>query len=199
MYYSPFIFKILMKNAISKLLVVSLLSCLFLLSAWANPIGNGYEIKIKLPDYTKDTLFLGYQIGNQNSIYIRDTAILDKSSGFFTFKGAEKLPAGMYLVAMPPDFYLQIVVNEQEQNFTLVTSVQQPYKKVTLKNSKDNDLFFNYMHYLNDKSKEAEEAKILKAKGNVKAIETLKKLDIEKTITWFGGFCKKSEGEKHRC
>lgn len=168
-----------MEKFFFKFLQTSLVLVLFSLPVVAETLGEGYEIKIKLSDYTKDTLFLGYQLGNQNSIYIRDTAVLDKSSGFFTFKGAEKLKPGIYLVAMPPDFSLQIVVSEQEQNFTLVTSAEKPYNKATLKNSKDNDIFFNYMHYLSDKSKEAEAAKILIPKDSVKAFQVLKNLDRE--------------------
>jgi hypothetical protein len=97
-----------MKKSISKLWLTGLFIAFSLIISSAKPLGEGYEIKVKLPDYGKDTLFLGYQLGDQNSIYIRDTAILDKSSGFFTFKGAEKLQPGIYLVAMPPDFFLQI-------------------------------------------------------------------------------------------
>jgi thiol-disulfide isomerase/thioredoxin len=168
-----------MKTTISKFILTNLFVFISLISTFANAIGEGYEIKIQLSDYGKDTLFLGYQVGNQSSIYIRDTAILDKSSGFFTFKGEEKLKPGVYLVAMPPDFYFQILINEQEQKFTLVTSVKQPYNKSTLKDSKDNDLFFNYMHYLNDKSKLAEEAKILRSKDSIKATLILQNLDKE--------------------
>ena len=45
---------------------------------------EGYEIKVKLTDYTSDTLYLGYQMGGQT--YLSDTAILDKQANLFTFK-----------------------------------------------------------------------------------------------------------------
>ncbi len=166
-----------MKKDILKILLTGLFISLFQIWAFAKTAEDGYEIKIKLFGYSKDTLFLGFQMGSQT--YIRDTAIVEKSSGFFTFKGKEKLKPGIYLVTMPPDFYFQIVVNEQEQNFTLITSLEQPYNQATLKNSKDNDLFFNYMHYLSDKTKLAEEAKTLRVKDSLKATQILKDLDQE--------------------
>jgi thiol-disulfide isomerase/thioredoxin len=167
-----------MKKDFAKLLLTGLFLSIFHFLAFAKNEGDGYEIKVKLAGFTKDTIFLGYQLGNQS--YIRDTALLDKTTGFFTFKGKEKLKPGIYLVVTPPDNqYFQIMVNEQEQRFTLVTSIEEPYNKATLKDSKDNDLFFGYMRYLSDKRKEAEAASAMKSRDSVKAVEMLKNLDKE--------------------
>jgi peroxiredoxin len=139
---------------------------------------GGYEIKIKLDNYGRDTLLLGYQIGNQT--YIKDTAILDKKSGFFTFKGEKKLNPGVYLIVTPPDNnYFQIMVNDKEQNMTLTTNPTTPYIKAQLKGSTDNSLFFNYMSYLNDKRKDAEDANAKRKTDSVGAMKVLNNLDKE--------------------
>ncbi len=167
-----------MKKDLAKLLLTGLFIATFHFFAFAKNEGDGYEIKVKITEFTKDTIYLGYQLGNQS--YIRDTAVLDKSTGYFTFKGKEKLKPGIYLVVTPPDnSYFQIMVNEQEQHFTMVTSLQEPYNKATFKNTKDNDLFFGYMRYLSDKRKVAEEASALRAKDSTKATQMLKDLDKE--------------------
>jgi hypothetical protein len=144
----------------------------------ADGLGDGYEIKIKLTEYNKDTLLLGYQLGDKT--YIKDTAVLDKVSGFFTFKGDKKLQPGVYLVVMPPDNnYFQIMVSDKEQNFTLSTSTQDYYREAKLKNTTDNDVFFQYMNYLSDKRKDAEAAQALRARDSVASQQKLENLDKE--------------------
>ena len=169
-----------LKTDFSKLLLTGFFIIAIRLFAFAHNTSdsNGYEIKIKLNDFTKDTIFLGYQLGDQS--YIRDTAVLDKATGFFTFKGKEKLKPGIYLVVTPPDnSYFQIMIPENEQQFTLVTSTKEPYQQAKLKNSADNDLFFGYMNYLAEKRKEAEAANALKARDSIGALKKLTILDKE--------------------
>jgi thiol-disulfide isomerase/thioredoxin len=139
---------------------------------------GGYEIKVKLENYGRDTLLLGYQMGN--STYIKDTAILDKATGFFTFRGDKKLSAGVYLIVTPPDNnYFQIMVNDKEQNITLITNPATPYIKAQLKGSTDNTIFFNYMSYLNDKRKEAEDANAKRKTDSLGSLKILNNLDKE--------------------
>ena len=135
---------------------------------------EGYEIKVKLSEFTQDTIFLGYQMGDKT--FIRDTAFLDKKTGFFTFKKPKKLEAGVYLIVTPPDNqYFQIMISPDEQHFSLATSTKDPYSAAKLKGSKDNDLFFDYMHFLSDKRKEAEAAGKLRPTKD--SLESMKKLD----------------------
>jgi thiol-disulfide isomerase/thioredoxin len=166
------------KTDFTKLLLTGFFIIAMRLVAFANTAADGYDIKIKLNDYAKDTLLLGYQLGNQS--YIRDTAVLDKSSGFFTFKGKEKLKAGIYLVVMLPDNnYFQVMINDNEQNFAIETTTQDPYTKAKLKDTKDNDLFFGYMNYLAEKRKDAEAANALRAKDSIASSKKLTALDLE--------------------
>ena len=145
---------------------------------------DGYEIKVKLTDYTSDTLYLGYQMGGQT--YLNDTALIDKKTGFFTFKKDKKLAAGVYLVVVSTkDNYFQIMVNEKEEFFSVTTSTALPYYEATLKGSKDNDLFYNYMKYLSSKRKDAEAAGALKARDSVAAAKKFDELDKEvKAYQW---------------
>ena len=54
---------------------------------------NGYEIKVKLKNYTQDKLVLGFQLGDKS--YIKDSAIVDQN-GWFTFKN-KKISIRVYI------------------------------------------------------------------------------------------------------
>ena len=172
-------FKLNMKSDLTKLFLTGLFIVLVRTLSVANIVADSsYEIKIKLTDYTNDTLFLGYQLGNQT--FIKDTALMDKASRSFVFKGTTRLTAGVYLLVMKPDNnYFQIMIPDNEQKFSIETNTQDPYVGAKLKGSKDNDVFFDYMKFLAVKRKEAEAANALKAKDSVNAVKKLEILDKE--------------------
>ena len=174
-----------MKNDLIKLFLTGL--TIFTLHntilARTNP-HEGYDISVKLTDYTSDTLYLGYQMGGQT--YLSDTAVLNKSTGTFTFRKDKKLPAGVYLLVVnTKDNYFQIMVNDNEQHFSLTTTVALPYYEATIKDSKDNELFYNYMKFLSAKRKDAEAASALKARDSVASMKKFADLDKEvKDYQW---------------
>lgn len=166
-----------MKSDLTKLFLTGIFIILVRTLSLAHDINHeGYDIQVKLTDYKLDTLFLGYQLGNQT--YIRDTAIVDKKSGFFNFKGEKKLPAGVYfLITRPDNNYFQFMVNENEQHISLTTNSADPYINAVLKGSKDNDVFFGYMKFLSEMRKEAEAANAQKAQDSIGAVKKLEALD----------------------
>ncbi len=166
-----------MKSDLTKLLLTGVFIVLMRTFAVANHVADSsYHIKIQLSDYANDTLYLGYQLGNQT--YIRDTSVIDKATKTFNFKGDKRLSAGVYLLVMKPDNnYFQIMVPENEQKFTISTNTQDPYAQGKVKDSKDNTLFFDYMKFLSDKRKEAEAANVLKATDSIGAVKKLELLD----------------------
>jgi len=69
--------------------------------------------------------------------------------GYFTFKGEERLDGGVYMFVLPPDNqFLQIMISEEEQNFTIETEKSDLSGKVKVTDSKDNELFYNYLQFL---------------------------------------------------
>ncbi|MEZ5055913.1 MAG: redoxin domain-containing protein [Saprospiraceae bacterium] len=117
--------------------------------------GDGFNIKVKVKGFEKDTLFLGYQYGDKQ--YIRDTVIKNKD-GWFHFKGDEQLEGGVYMVVMPPDNkYFEFVVDENNQEFQLETDYSDPTNMMKVKGSEDNKTFFNYLQFIAAKRPEAEE------------------------------------------
>ncbi len=139
---------------------------------------NGYEIKVKITDYDRDTLFLAYPI--LDKILLKDTAILDKKTGYFTFKGEKLLESGVYMLVIPPaTLHLEMTICATEQHFTIVTQKDEPHKKVDLKNSIDNDIFFKYVHFIAEKGQAAEAARALKTTDSVASLQQFQVIDKE--------------------
>lgn len=167
-----------MKNDWFKLLLTGIAIFIMRTTVLAHAPAEGYKIKIRLTEFDKDTIYLGYALGNQT--YLRDTAILDKKTGFFTFQRADKkLEAGVYLVVPSLDSYFQIMVSENEQHFTMTTSTLDLYGQGKFTDSKDNDLFYNYMRFLSKKRGDAEAASELKKTNPEAATKKLELLDKE--------------------
>lgn len=114
---------------------------------------EGYEIKIKLDGFSNDTLLLGYQYADKQ--YIKDTVF--RTDDQFTFKGEEPLDCGMYLIIMPPENrYFQVLVNDQDQHFSLSTIATDPVENISIKGSDENDLFYTYLQYIGKQSPKAQ-------------------------------------------
>ncbi|TAH25565.1 MAG: DUF5106 domain-containing protein [Cytophagales bacterium] len=127
---------------------LSVLSIIFSiqLMSYAKLAGDkdGYNIKIKVKGLApKDTCFLAYYYGDNK--YLKDTAIVDNNSSF-VFKGKEALPGGLYLVVYPGKRYFEMVC--KEQNFSLETDTTDPYKFMKVKNSIENQLFYDHLNFL---------------------------------------------------
>lgn len=148
----------------------------FSVAVFAN---GGYSIKIKLNGYTEKQLFLGYHFGDKQ--YLKDTAEVN-AQGYFVFEGSESLPGGVYLVVMPPDNqYFQILISDNEQNFTITANPKEPVKGTKIEGSPDNKLLYEYLNYLTDKRPLADtmRAQLERLKDNPKEIERITK-ELEK-------------------
>ncbi|NJK84167.1 MAG: DUF4369 domain-containing protein [Saprospiraceae bacterium] len=110
---------------------------------------DGYNVKIKIDGFDQKELYLGYFYGDKQ--YLRDTTQVD-DKGYFTFKGEEELPGGVYLIVMPPDNqWFQLLLSAGEQNFTIATALPDLAGNVKVENSKDNELLYQYLDFLNQK------------------------------------------------
>jgi len=127
---------------------------------------SGHKIEFELSNYDNDTLIVGYYFADRQ--LVQDT-LLAKSKGKFVLEGEDPLDPGIYLILVKPDnSFLQFMVNEKEQSFKVKTNALQ-LGDVSFKNSKDNELFYDYLSFLRDQrpksQKLKEEEKALEAKG----------------------------------
>lgn len=136
---------------------------------------DGYQIKVKITPVEKDSMYyLANCFGEKQ--YIQDSAKAD-ASGWITFKGNEKLPGGIYLFVIPSKKYFELIV-DKEQNFSLETDTADMVKHMVVKNSGDNQKFYDYLKFIVDKQKEAEDlqAQIRGAKSKQDSIAAQDKL-----------------------
>ncbi len=136
---------------------------------------GGYNIRVKIDGYTENKLFLAYHMADKQ--YIRDTVERDKD-GFFVFKGEEKLPGGVYLVVMAPDNqFFQLLISDNEQNFTILTDKEKTIEKIKFVVAPDNTLFYSYINFLNNRRPLADtlKAQVEKAGDDPKKKEKLQK------------------------
>lgn len=134
-----------------KKIILPLLLCFVATAALFgdNGLESGYNIKIKLNGYAKDTLFIAYHFGDKQ--YIKDT-LIRQPDGIFVFKGAEKLECGVYLVVMRPNNnYFQVLVSDNEQRFALEAHQDNPTESIKFTGAPDNKLFYEYLNYLSEK------------------------------------------------
>lgn len=140
---------------------------------------NAYEITVKLEGYDNDSI----QIANylMDKQYLRDTAVLDKKTGTYTFTGDEPLAEGMYLIVLPPDNkFFQLLINKDEQKFSLTTDPAKPAETMKIKGSKDNELFYDYLAFLGKQRplSETYRAELEEAKTDKQKEQAQKKLEI---------------------
>lgn len=136
-----------MKNL--RLLLLPLFCGLFLNVA----VASGHKISVKLENYDQKEIYLAYHYGDKQ--YIRDTVAID-DDGWFVFEGEEQVEGGVYLVVLPPEnSFIQILL-DKDQDFTLIADATDPVSTIRVDGSLDNELFYQYMKYLNNKRPEAD-------------------------------------------
>ncbi len=143
----------------------------------------GFQIKVKIEGYQQKEAYLGYYFGDKQ--YLKDTAYAEPDGRFY-FEGNEKLTGGMYLIVLPPDNqFIQLLIDDDNQWFSLETKISDLSGNVKITGSEDNKRFYDYLKFITDRrpkaddlKKQLEEAKD-DEKKKVKIEEKIKVLDDE--------------------
>ena len=134
---------------------------------------KAYSIKIKVSGIKEKYCQLGYYFGDKQ--YLKDSAKAD-AQGKFLFEGKEKLEGGIYLVILPDKSYFELVINDKEQNFSVETDTSDLVKKMKVKGSTENELFYDYLNYINPRGRDADllSKTLSKTKNNADSTKMLK-------------------------
>ena len=116
---------------------------------------EGHTIKVKVNGLKDTVCYFGYHFGEKQ--YISDTARVD-SKGNVVFTGDKKLDGGIYLVVLPSKKYIEFIVSG-EDGFSLETDTLEPVKNMKVKGSKENELFYDYLVFINAEQKKMEAIK----------------------------------------
>src|ERR1044072_2597477 len=103
----------------------------------------GYEINVTT-NYKNTQIYLGDYYGKRK--LLADSAMAD-SKGVAVFKGANKLPQGIYFIVSPERVILFEILMDANQHFSLVADSAKP-GEIKFTNSPDNEVFANYSAFL---------------------------------------------------
>lgn len=123
---------------------------------------EGYELKFKINGLKDSLVHIANYYGEKQ--YLKDSAYAD-ANGNILFKGAEALPGGIYLFVFPNKTYFEFLI-DKEQKFSLECQLGNVIETMKIKGSNDNILFYEYLKFIQDRSKEVEP---LKAERKLKA------------------------------
>lgn len=163
-------------------LLLCVFSMLFLMPAIGQKIN--YELKFEFENYDNDTLLLAYFYGDKQ--LIRDTVIAQPKHKF-VYSGSDTLDAGVYiLMFFPEKKYIQFIINDRESFFT----IRGDYKNLDnlkFKGSRDNELFYGYMDFLEEKRVIADSLNAQRKLAVEKGLDTLffdnQLKDLEKVVS----------------
>jgi thiol-disulfide isomerase/thioredoxin len=117
----------------------------------------GYKISVSIEGYREPKLTLGYYFGKDT--YLKDTVTM-QADGSYVFSGQEALSPGVYVIFLTPEkVAFDVLVPEKAQHFSIKTSRQVPHQNIKFTGSTENELFYQYLGYLNAKSVEADTLK----------------------------------------
>ena len=113
---------------------------------------EGFSIKIKIKPLKDSVVYLGNYYGDKQ--YVKDTAKVD-ANGNASFEGKDALPGGIYLVVLPSKKFMELII-DKEQHFTIESDTSDLVRKMKIKGSDDNVLFYKYLTYIADRQAEIE-------------------------------------------
>ncbi len=153
---------------------------------------QGYEITVDLQNYDYDGLKLGYHFGDKQ--YIKDSTKIDPKTKKFVFKADTLTESGVYLIIMQPDNkYFQILLDDNEQRFSIKADALQPESNISFKGSPQNTLFYDYMKKLGEYRKELEVIKGEYPEGDTSKLQLTRVNEVNKKVRDY----QKSIYEKH--
>jgi peroxiredoxin len=117
-----------------------------------SPTAKAYSIKVKLNGLKDTSCLLAYHFGDKQ--YLKDTAKVD-SKGNMVFDGKAKLQTGIYLVVLPNKSNFEFLVPDDQQSFSLEADTGDMVGTMKVLGSKENEIFFNFLKFLGQKSKQA--------------------------------------------
>ncbi|MDX2248268.1 MAG: DUF5106 domain-containing protein [Bacteroidia bacterium] len=129
----------------------------------------GYEINIKVNNFTAEKAYLAHHYGSSNQL--KDSAVA--SNGSFTFAGEEHLPEGLYMVILPPKNTFFEIILDKDQYFDLQTDTASYVENMKVSGSVENEVMYGDIDFLAEQRKKVENlrSQLMAAEGN----ETRKK------------------------
>ena len=117
-----------------------------------SPAGDQRKLEFTIKGLSKDSVFLANYYGSK--LYYSDTAVAD-GNGRVVFSRAKGYKAGVYAVVIPGPKYFELLVNEP--SVQMETDKDDLMGKLVVKKSKENQVFIDYVRFINEKRMRADE------------------------------------------
>ncbi len=149
---------------------------------------QGYEIPLKVKNLKDSMIYLGHHFGN--GFFVNDSLKLDKN-GLAVFKGNTKLKGGIYFILLPKNRYFDFLI-DNNQHFSINCDTSDFLNSVKFKNSYQNEKFYAYQKYLNEKYNEINTKKEIQ-KRYITKLDTLMLLQDEIDLIYNKIYLQKEE------
>ncbi len=101
---------------------------------------KGYRIEVDASGLKEATIKLAFHLGNMQ--YVKDSIVTD-GDGRCVFKGSESLPAGIYMIVLPDNRYIEFL-SEKDQFFKIICNASDLAESISFKGSELNNNFLKY-------------------------------------------------------
>ena len=145
-----------MENVLTmKRYLLLMLTVLLPLVGWSAK--EGYKITFQADGNSDTTMYLCYY--HANNLWCTDTAY-NNGKGRFVFEGKRDLKPGLYYITNNRGQKIDFVIYNGETRFTLHTDNENWQRGMTVKGSRENELFFNFQRMNETFYREMDEAKL---------------------------------------
>ena len=122
--------------------------------AFNTAFSQGYQINLQAPAFKSGITYLTYYMGN--NFNIADSAAIS-SKGTAVFKGAAKLPSGIYAIFLPGKRLRIEFLMDKQQTISVVVDTTDMINKTVVTGTKDNILYAQYQKFTAVKGKQLEQ------------------------------------------
>lgn len=141
--------KLLANNFFIKVFLLAFCMGFFNLFSFHINAQEGYQIDIDLDNFNQEEIIFAYEFLDRYPVV--DT-IRRNDVGNFQIKADSSLIPGIYLLVLPPNNdFVTLLINEDEQQFSVKADVNDLSGSMQITGSPDNKMYYEYMNYLNTK------------------------------------------------
>lgn len=124
-------------------------------SAQVVVVPQKHRITLNVEGLKDDTCYLVNYFGDKQ--YVQDTAVSKGSK--VKFSNPRGVPAGMYMLVQNRQRLLELIVVDQETEFSMTTNLKDVANQMKVTGSVENQTFYEYLSFLDRKRKEAEQVR----------------------------------------
>ncbi|MCD6366253.1 MAG: redoxin domain-containing protein [Bacteroidales bacterium] len=121
-----------------------ILVIVFLIPLFALGQKKGFRIDVQIKGWENKLVYFEYHYGKKNLIV--DSLLLGNSGKAFV-KSDSILPGGIYMIVLPQKAFVEFIMDENNQFFSISTDTSNIINHLKFKNSPDNEAFLTYQQH----------------------------------------------------